>query len=867
MAIIKDLNDFLRVHGILLASAGIPASLHQQLFQKLSGAVFDGGDFFRIEICEQGKQRRLLLSADRLAKFSRVFLVDHAWSFRLTEARKQLQEFPGLAERMSTLMCVAGDLENENSGTILEGDEVEVLLKRKVSVEDIIVQAKLKAKEDGGDVLWLELDELQMDDRELTSLDLLSNFPSLVGLSLRGNVLESEDVILQTICGLKGLRALWLNANPVDKKVCNHLQVAVFKILPHLEIYNGKFTSSYTKWAVAYCSGVYDCVFISHSFRDEPMKEVKSLDLSNRKIHSLLAKVFNPGELPLLAHLNLVGNPLDHDTQYDLFQVLRSLVNLQSLQIDVPGPLGRDAEAILEGLPQLCELNGPSVVKILDEKKNIVVDNLKPALPEWGFEEPLVERVLRSMWKFLMTYRLADEVKLDETPIWYIMDELGSALRHSDEPNFRVAPFLFMSDGTLESAISYSLLWPVQDVEKGEECTRDYLPGVGEENQRSARLTAWFHTPMHYFEEVYRKSKERFQNSSLNNSTVSGPPTHSIFPEDGCPFTVYTDIPQVQETLSRPEFILCDDASDADIVWTSMQIDEEIKRALDLKDCIYTNQFPFEACLVMKHHLADTVQQAFGAPVWFPTTYNMESDLASLIGDYSLREKEGRNNLWIVKPWNMARTIDTTITGHLPALIRLMETGPKICQKYIECPVLFKGKKFDLRYIVLLRSVQPLELFLSDVFWARLANKDYTLDEDTLTDYETHFTVMNYGRRLTHINTHEFVAEFEREHRVKWLDVHQRIRHMIRSIFEGAAALHPEMHCTTSRAMYGVDVMLDTSLQPKLLEVTYCPDCMRACRYDMQKVLGDSELMKGTEFFNDVFGCLFLDSYRHCSPL
>lgn len=65
----------------------------------------------------------------------------------------------------------------------------------------------------------------------------------------------------------------------------------------------------------------------------------------------------------------------------------------------------------------------------------------------------------------------------------------------------------------------------------------------------------------------------------------------------------------------------------------------------------------------------------------------------------------------------MARTIDTTVTDNLSAIIRLMETGPKICQKYIERPALFQGKKFDLRYIVLVRSVKPLELFLADVFW------------------------------------------------------------------------------------------------------------------------------------------------------
>jgi tubulin--tyrosine ligase-like protein 12 len=36
------------------------------------------------------------------------------------------------------------------------------------------------------------------------------------------------------------------------------------------------------------------------------------------------------------------------------------------------------------------------------------------------------------------------------------MDELGSALRHSDEPNFRVAPFLFMPEGNLESSVRLS---------------------------------------------------------------------------------------------------------------------------------------------------------------------------------------------------------------------------------------------------------------------------------------------------------------------------------------------------------------------------------------------------------------------------
>lgn len=37
------------------------------------------------------------------------------------------------------------------------------------------------------------------------------------------------------------------------------------------------------------------------------------------------------------------------------------------------------------------------------------------------------------------------------------MDELGSAMGHSDEPNFKVAPFLFMPSGNLDSAVRYKI--------------------------------------------------------------------------------------------------------------------------------------------------------------------------------------------------------------------------------------------------------------------------------------------------------------------------------------------------------------------------------------------------------------------------
>lgn len=689
---------------------------------------------------------------------------------------------------------------------------------------------------------------------------------NLLALSLCGNNLSDVEVVSKEVTRLNNLKALWLNNNPVLEN--SNSEAAIIQGCPSLEICNSKFTSNYGEWALGFCGGIYDKdnADCAHQ-RDHPLETVTSLDLSNRSIRNLMNKAFNPEEITSLSYLNLRGNPLDQNCLSDLFQLLKRFSCLHSLEVDIPGPLGESAAEIVEALPNLSLLNGVNTSKIMESGKSVVDSMLQPRFPKWTAGEPLTDRVINAMWLYLMTYRLADEEKIDETSVWYVMDELGSALRHSDKPNFRVSPFLYMPEGNLASAMSYSILWPIDDVREGDECTRDYLFGIGEEKQRSARLTAWFHTPKNYFIKEYEKYKNKLQSIKIASPVQGSSITSSLFCGEGRALRVYADIPQVEEYLTRPEFVITTEPKDADIIWTSMQIDKETKKATGINDEQYINQFPFEACVVMKHHLAETIQKAHGLVEWLQPTYNLETQLSHLIGDFHIREIENLDNLWILKPWNMARTIDTTINSNLSAIIRLMETGPKICQKYIEHPALFKGRKFDLRYIVLVRSIEPLEIFLAEVFWVRLANNTYTLEKHSFDQYETHFTVMNYRGKLNHMNTPEFVKEFEKEHEVKWLDIHSRIRNMIKSAFEAAAAVHPEMHHSKSRAMYGVDVMLDSHFQPKLLEITYCPDCTRAVTYDTEAVVGGGETVKGKEFYNYIFGCLFLNETNHVSQL
>jgi tubulin--tyrosine ligase-like protein 12 len=130
---------------------------------------------------------------------------------------------------------------------------------------------------------------------------------------------------------------------------------------------------------------------------------------------------------------------------------------------------------------------------------------------------------------------------------------------------------------------------------------------------------------------------------------------------------------------------------------------------------------------------------------------------------------------------------------------------------------------------------------------------------ENLDDYETHFTVMNYGdTELKQVHCHDFIPMFEQQYQdYKWIDVQADLYGVISKVFEAAGGGDPPnaiIPFQQARAIYGVDIMLEWApsnsdgkrkMAPKLLEVNYCPDCVRACKYH-------------PEFFNDIFAFFFL---------
>mmetsp|Transcript_10271 Transcript_10271/g.15620 ORF Transcript_10271/g.15620 Transcript_10271/m.15620 type:complete len:213 (-) Transcript_10271:50-688(-) len=206
----------------------------------------------------------------------------------------------------------------------------------------------------------------------------------------------------------------------------------------------------------------------------------------------------------------------------------------------------------------------------------------------------------------------------------------------------------------------------------------------------------------------------------------------------------------------------------------------------------------------------------------------------------------------------MARSMDTWVTNNVDLVLRLMETGPKIAQKYIERPITFNNRKIDLRYVVLIKSLLPLQVYVTNEYYIRFGNNEFTMAESTFSEYETHFTVMNYGNQMTNMRCEPFQEAFDLEYESRGIkferDLTPKIHKAMADVFKAFQVRYGKEieslgNLSKSRALYGVDVMVNQDLEAKVLEVTFAPDMDRFGQFQPQG-------------WDEVFGCLFFNEMK-----
>ena len=134
---------------------------------------------------------------------------------------------------------------------------------------------------------------------------------------------------------------------------------------------------------------------------------------------------------------------------------------------------------------------------------------------------------------------------------------------------------------------------------------------------------------------------------------------------------------------------------------------------------------------------------------------------------------------------------------------------------------------------------------------------------------------MNYfGGEMIYIEYKSFVEQLEQEHgNKKWGEAEKKVHTAIKQLFTAATSpltplaqieiaksthiklkgtlLHEQVSMRIkerpcSKAVYGIDVMLDEEWNPKILEVNFSPDCSRLMKQD-------------SHFWENIFSLFFIE--------
>jgi tubulin--tyrosine ligase-like protein 12 len=861
----KEYNDFYEVHNLQLYGMNFPVKeLGEKLYFKLKNEIFDSTKFY--DVLDNQNESRLMLKAKvDIHKNMEIFLVDHCWTFKLRQFDEFCEKYPQVIDRVLQMLKYSN-------------------LKREIPTTTHANE--IKTQESYLKDLQSCYEYLEYDDMGINDICSVFIHDTTEALSLDNNKLSDLVSVIKTLGKLKNIKAVWLDGNELP----DGYESVLIESLPQLEIINRKFNIHTGKWAIDYVSKNK----ISHEKYDK-LYQSKAIDLSGRDPLAVSdLTIFESKDVEII---DLRDN--GYISNERLIELLLQFPNAKRILCDEceDNVFSDETEEEQDMLLSLlhCYENG-----LKDTKIKFFNDYYIPSLLQHGFRKIRKQTWVRKhMWKICQTYRLMTSDKYDEDPIWYINDEIGSAINHSDKPNVALFPFIYSPSNTFkDDMITYSLLWPLRDIQKNEEINRDFLTNISENQQRSARLTCWFDTPKDYFSNKFNtfieglsqhnpdvltkycenveKLSGHFANydntfnltllknkiKSINDESLlqttkdniqssltwqgSDVNINTYFLDFKTKIKVFSDLPYVRDNLKLENFEITMNIEEADIVWLNMDFFKLKESDIKLKKILFKNQFPYESIVTMKNHMVDLIQSNLGLTSFFNLTYDLDTQISEVIGNYNYNHDRYYDNTWILKPINMSRSMDMIVSNNIDEIIRSVETGPKICQKYIHNPFLMNKKKFDLRFIVLLKKLVPLELyFYSKRFWVRSANKDFIEDVNSFTDYQTHFTVMNYNTfGLNTIYDTEFV-QYLKDRDIEWKPIYEKIKKAVRDIFLLAGKDCPQMVDPFSRAIYGLDVMTDENLEPKVLELNYSPDCTRACSYH-------------PEFFDDIFSTLFL---------
>ncbi|XP_067907360.1 polyglutamylase complex subunit TTLL1-like isoform X2 [Heterodontus francisci] len=216
-----------------------------------------------------------------------------------------------------------------------------------------------------------------------------------------------------------------------------------------------------------------------------------------------------------------------------------------------------------------------------------------------------------------------------------------------------------------------------------------------------------------------------------------------------------------------------------------------------------------------------------------------------LPADYNMFVEEFRRNpssTWIMKPCGKAQGKGIFLINKLsqikkwsrdnkaPNFVTTPCKETYVISLYIDSPLLIGGKKFDLRFYVLVTSIRPLKCYVYKLGFCRFCTVKYTPNTNELDNMFVHLTnvaIQKHGDDYNPIHGGKWTVanlqlylESTRGKKVtdKLFDeIHWMIVQSLKAV---SPVMINDKHCFEC---YGYDIIIDSKLKPWLIEVNASP--------------------------------------------
>lgn len=200
----------------------------------------------------------------------------------------------------------------------------------------------------------------------------------------------------------------------------------------------------------------------------------------------------------------------------------------------------------------------------------------------------------------------------------------------------------------------------------------------------------------------------------------------------------------------------------------------------------------------------------------------------------------GASNIWIVKPGECTnRGIGIRVCRTLQQIIEAVNyyesenERTHIIQKYIENPLLYKGRKFDIRCYALITSFQGnvqcfyykegyMRTSSAEFSTANVENRYVHLTNDAVQKYSSNYGKHEAGNKLSYLEFQEYLKVTYTDKDL-YRDILPQIKESIRdTVLATYLKLDPDKHLHSFEIL-GYDFMVDSDFQTWLIEVNTNP--------------------------------------------